>query len=70
MYATILTVTINAILDPLFIFGFGWGIRGAAIATVLAQILALVWQFRIFPDRERAVAFPARHLPAERQDRA
>ena len=30
MYATILTVTINAILDPLFIFGFGWGIRGAA----------------------------------------
>ena len=46
MYATILTVTINAILDPLFIFGFGWGIRGAAIATVLAQILALVWQFR------------------------
>ncbi len=43
MYATILTVTINAILDPLFIFGFGWGIRGAAIATVLAQILALVW---------------------------
>ena len=50
MYATILTVTINAILDPLFIFGFGWGIRGAAIATVLAQILALVWQFRIFLD--------------------
>jgi putative MATE family efflux protein len=32
MYATILTVTINAILDPLFIFGFGWGIRGAAIS--------------------------------------
>lgn len=33
MYATINTVVINTILDPLFIFGFGWGIRGAAIAT-------------------------------------
>ncbi len=57
MYATILTVTINAILDPLFIFGFGWGIRGAAIATVLAQILALVWQFRIFSDRNELLHF-------------
>ena len=47
MYATIITVVINAVLDPIFIFGFGWGIRGAAIATVLAQIIALVWQFRI-----------------------
>ena len=53
----ILTVTINAILDPLFIFGFGWGIRGAAIATVLAQILALVWQFRIFSDRNELLHF-------------
>ena len=57
MYATILTVMINAILDPLFIFGFGWGIRGAAIATVLAQILALVWQFRIFSDRNELLHF-------------
>ena len=55
--SVILTVTINAILDPLFIFGFGWGIRGAAIATVLAQILALVWQFRIFSDRNELLHF-------------
>ena len=33
MYATINTVVINTMLDPLFIYGFGWGIRGAAIAT-------------------------------------
>ena len=37
MYATINTVVINTVLDPLFIYGFGWGIRGAAIATVLAH---------------------------------
>ena len=42
MYATINTVVINTILDPLFIFGFGWGIRGAAIATVVGQCVAAV----------------------------
>ena len=45
MGATIMTVVINTILDPIFIFWFGWGIKGAAIATVLGQLLALLWQF-------------------------
>ena len=34
MVATIATVVINTILDPVFIYGFGWGIQGAAIATI------------------------------------
>ena len=57
MYATIITVVINAILDPVFIFGFGWGIRGAAIATVLAQVISLVWQFRILSDKSELLHF-------------
>ena len=57
MYATINTVVINTVLDPLFIYGFGWGIRGAAIATVLAQIISLVWQFRILSDRRELLHF-------------
>lgn len=57
MYATINTVLINTALDPLFIFGFGWGIRGAAIATVLAQIISLAWQFRILSDRSELLHF-------------
>ena len=57
MYATINTVVINTVLDPLFIYGFGWGIRGAAIATVLAQVISLVWQFRILSDRRELVHF-------------
>lgn len=32
-----IAVVLNAVLDPLFIAGFGWGIEGAAIATVFAQ---------------------------------
>lgn len=57
MYATINTVVINTILDPIFIYGFGWGIRGAAIATVLAQIISLVWQFRLLSDRSELIHF-------------
>ena len=57
MYATINTVIINTILDPIFIYGFGWGIRGAAIATVLAQIISLVWQFRLLSDRSELIHF-------------
>lgn len=31
---------VNTILDPLFIFGFGWGIKGAAWATVIGQVIS------------------------------
>lgn len=43
MIATFATVVINCVLDPLFIFTFNMGIRGAAIATVLAQLVALIF---------------------------
>lgn len=51
MMATIATVLINTVLDYLFIYPFGWGIRGAAFATVLAQIIILIWQFKIFSNK-------------------
>lgn len=57
MYATIATVMINTLLDPLFIYGFGWGIRGAAIATIVAQIISLLWQFKLFSNKEELLHF-------------
>lgn len=51
MYATINTVIINTLLDPLFIYVFDWGIRGAAIATIIAQVVSLIWQFKILTDK-------------------
>lgn len=39
MAATVSEAVVNIILDPLFIFGLGWGMMGAAVATVLGQIL-------------------------------
>ena len=57
MAMTILTVILNAILDPIFIFGFGWGIRGAAIATILAQIVALAWLLIAFMNKKEVLHF-------------
>ena len=51
MYATFGTVLINCILAPLFIFVFGWGICGAATATVSAQTVMLLWQIRLFSNK-------------------
>ncbi|MBO4557472.1 MAG: MATE family efflux transporter [Bacteroidales bacterium] len=57
MAATILAVVLNTILDPIFIFVFKMGIRGAAIATVLAQVIALVWITKILCDKNNVLHF-------------
>lgn len=57
MWLTILTVVLNTILDPIFIFVFDMGIKGAAIATVLAQVVALVWQLCLLSKRGEVLHF-------------
>ncbi len=57
MALTLFTVISNAILDPIFIFGLHLGIRGAALATILCQMVALVYTFRFFSDKRRLLHF-------------
>ena len=51
MYATLFTVACNIVLVIAFVWWFRWGIRGAALATVTSQSLALCWQMWIFSDK-------------------
>ena len=51
MYATLFTVGMNILLVIAFVWWFRWGIRGAALATVTSQSLALCWQMWIFSDQ-------------------
>ena len=62
MGLTLFTVVSNAILDPLFIFGFKMGIRGAALATVLCQLMALGYTMWFFLDQKKFL-----HLPRSRK---
>ena len=43
MLTSMVTVVCNIILAPIFIFHFGWGIRGAATATVISQFIGMIW---------------------------
>jgi len=51
MYATLFTVGCNILLVIAFVWWLRWGIRGAALATVTSQTLALCWQMWIFSDK-------------------
>ena len=44
----LLGASLNMVLDPLFIFGFGWGVKGAAWATIISQFISMVWVLSYF----------------------
>ncbi len=43
MWTTVIGAVLNLILDPIFIFGFSLGVRGAATATVISQCVSAIW---------------------------
>ena len=57
MGLTLFTVISNAILDPVFNFALGMGIKGAALATVLCQMLALAYTLRFLSDKKHFLHF-------------
>lgn len=67
MAATFLTVILNTILDPLFIFVFDMGIQGAAWATVLAQIVSLIWLLKIFNNKTEVVHFEGKYISFDKK---
>jgi putative MATE family efflux protein len=48
MITMLIGALLNVVLDPLFLFGFGWGMRGAAAATVLSQAVCAIWVLSYF----------------------
>lgn len=61
MVSMILGAVLNCVLDPLFIFGFGWGVTGAAVATVISQVASTVYLVAIYLRGKSA-------LPIQRSD--
>ena len=67
MYATLGTVAINLILAPIFIFILDMGIAGAAWATVLAQLVMLLWEIKLFQDKDHLVYFTREVMHLEKR---
>ena len=57
MYATILAVLLNLALDPIFIFVMDMGVRGAALATIISQIVSVIVEMIIFLNPKEVIHF-------------
>ncbi|MDR0876736.1 MAG: MATE family efflux transporter [Treponema sp.] len=65
MFTQILGAVINIILDPIFIFGFGWGIAGAAWATIISQFISFLYVILYFNSRFTKLRFRIRDMKLE-----
>lgn len=57
MISALLSVLVNVILAPIFIFVFDWGIAGAAFATICGQFSAFIWVLIHFLSKKSYVHF-------------
>jgi len=62
MYTMLIGALLNTVLDPLFLFVFGWGMRGAAAATVLSQAVSVLWVLAYFLRGKSLLKLRARNL--------
>ncbi len=61
MYSSLVTVVVNIVLAPVFIFVLEWGIRGAALATVAGQFASMVWVLAHFVNKNSFIHFDRRY---------
>lgn len=67
MISMIISAGINIVLDPIFIFWFGWGVQGAAWATVISQIILCWWVLRHFFSKKSVIKLHLKNLTLNRE---
>lgn len=67
MYSMIISAGTNMILNPIFIFGFGWGVKGSAYATVISMILLTIWVLVHFRSSKSVVKLKAENIRFDRK---
>ena len=67
MMTTVIGAVINIILDPIFIFALGMGVRGAALATVLSQAVGAVWILRFLSGKKTILHLRKENVRLEKE---
>lgn len=67
MLTTVIGAVLNIVLDPLFIFTCGLGVRGAAIATVLSQAVSAAWVVRFLAGKKTKLRLQKRYFCPRKQ---
>lgn len=65
MMGMVISTVINIILDPIFIFSFGLGIKGAALATVIAQFFWFIHALRFLLSSNSVISLKLKHFKLE-----
>lgn len=66
MMTTVIGAVINIVLDPIFIFGLGMGVKGAALATVLSQAVGAIWILRFLTGEKTILRLQKCNLRIEK----
>ena len=62
MLTTVIGAVINIALDPILMFGFNLGVKGAAIATVLSQAVSAIWILRVLTGKQTILKLKAANM--------
>lgn len=65
MLTVLVGAILNIILDPIFIFGFNMGVKGAALATVISQCVSALWVLRFLTGNETILKIKRKYLKIE-----
>ena len=62
MYSVLIGAILNIGLDPLFIFTFGMGVKGAALATILSQACSAIWVISFLTSKKASLRLEYRYM--------
>lgn len=67
MLSVLLGAVTNIILDPVFIFGFGMGVRGAALATIISQAISCIWVLCFLFGKKTVLKLKKNYMPIKKE---
>ncbi|MFV0516928.1 MAG: MATE family efflux transporter [Aminipila sp.] len=62
MLSVLIGAIVNIVLDPIFIFGFNMGVKGAALATIISQACSAIWVIRFLTSSKSTIRIKAKNL--------
>ena len=62
MLSVLIGAVLNIILDPIFIFAFGMGVKGAAFATILSQAVSAAWVVRFLTSKKSVIRIRRKYI--------
>lgn len=67
MWSIIIGAFLNILLDPLFIFVFEWGVKGAAIATIISQACSACWVLAFLTSKRASLQLERRYMKPDKK---